>query len=156
MKRKLLFILVLICTVTFTYSQDYSTGIGLRGGLSQGLTVKHFLSEKTAAEGLLQTRWGGFSVTALYEIHSQNVFDVDRLNFYYGAGGHVGLWEGNSSWGTVGTQYIIIGIDGVLGLEYNLEAIPLNFSIDWKPEFNIVGYRAFWPDGGALSVRYIF
>jgi len=46
-------------------AQDYNTGIGLRGGWGTGLTIKHFLNGKAAVEGILDSRWHGFSVTGL-------------------------------------------------------------------------------------------
>ncbi|MGB8492023.1 MAG: hypothetical protein WCE64_13285, partial [Bacteroidales bacterium] len=48
--------------------QDYKTGVGLRLGLYNGLSVKHFFSENKAVEGILTTRWRGFDITGLYEI----------------------------------------------------------------------------------------
>ena len=69
-------------------AQDYNTGIGLRGGWGTGLTVKHFIGKDKAVEGILDSRWHGLSITGLYEIHNQ-AFDTDRLNWYYGFGGHV-------------------------------------------------------------------
>lgn len=138
-------------------AQDYSTGIGLRGGWYNGLTAKHFLSEKSAVEGILTTRWQGFSVTALYELHKYTAFGVERLNWYYGGGAHLGFWNGTyTTWGTAGTTYLVIGIDGILGIEYNFAEIPINLSLDWKPAFNLIGYFDFWVDGAAASVRYIF
>ena len=55
-----------------------------------------------------------------------------------------------------GSTYTVIGIDGIIGLEYSFTEIPINVSIDWKPVLNIIGYSGFWGDGGALSVRYMF
>lgn len=137
-------------------AQDYNTGIGFRGGLSNGLTVKHFISSNAALEGILSTRWQGFNITGLYEIHAQ-AFNTPRLNWYYGFGGHIGFWDGYKQhpWFNDGT-YTIIGIDGIIGIEYNIEPIPFNISIDWKPGFNIIGYTGFWGDELALSIRYIF
>lgn len=137
-------------------AQDYNTGIGFRGGLSNGLTVKHFISSNAALEGLLSTRWQGFNITGLYEIHAQ-AFNTPRLNWYYGFGGHIGFWDGYKQhpWFNDGT-YTIIGIDGIIGIEYNIEPIPFNISLDWKPGFNIIGYTGFWGDELALSIRYIF
>jgi hypothetical protein len=137
-------------------AQDYNTGIGFRGGLSNGLTVKHFISSNTALEGILSTRWQGFNITGLYEIHAQ-AFNTPRLNWYYGFGGHIGFWDGykDHPWFNDGT-YTIIGIDGIIGIEYNIEPIPFNISLDWKPGFNIIGYTGFWGDELALSIRYIF
>lgn len=156
MKKLVLTLLLAVCVLTFTNAQDYKTGIGLRGGLYNGVTIKHFLGSKSAVEGLLSTRWSGFEVTALYEIHAR-AFDVDRLNWFYGLGGHVGFYNGNNTnWGTAGTSYTVLGVDGILGLEYSFSEFPINVSLDWKPAFNLIGYSHFWPDGGAFSIRYIF
>ncbi len=76
--KNILFTLTLITTSLFSYSQDYTTGIGLRGGPSNGLTVKHFISQKAALEGILTTRWGGFGLTGLYEINVP-IKSVSRL-----------------------------------------------------------------------------
>lgn len=156
MKKLLLTFSLAVCFMAFINAQDYNTGIGIRGGWYNGLTVKHFLSEKAAIEGILSSRWSGFEITGLYEIHNQ-AFDVARLNWYYGGGAHIGFYNGdNTNWGTRGTSYTIVGIDGILGMEYNFKEIPFNIGIDWKPALNLFGYSHFWPDGGALSIRYIF
>jgi hypothetical protein len=154
--KKLVLILTLVFFFTaFSNAQDYRTGIGLRAGPYYGLTVKHFTGSNTALEGLF-TRWSGIDITVLYEVHNR-AFDVNRLNWYFGLGGHVGFWNGSDlNHGTAGTKYTIIGLDGILGLEYNFSEVPINISIDWKPAFNIIGYSEFWPYGGALSIRYVF
>jgi len=155
--RKLTFAFTLFFAIAMAANaQDYNTGIGVRGGLSNGLTVKHFISSNTALEGLLSTRWQGFNITGLYEIHAQ-AFNTPRLHWYYGFGGHIGFWDGykNHPWFNDGT-YTVIGIDGIIGIEYNIEPIPFNISLDWKPGFNIIGYTGFWGDELALSIRYIF
>lgn len=156
MKKILMTMVAVFLMVSYSNAQDYKTGIGFRGGLSNGLTVKHFISEKAAIEGILTTRWKGFNVTGLYELHTR-AFDTDRLNFYYGFGGHVGFWNGsNVGWADDDKQYTVIGIDGILGLEYNFKEVPINLSLDWKPAYNLSGYSGFWGDGGAFSIRYIF
>ncbi len=158
MKKIVLSILLSVFLFSFSFAQDYNTGIGLRGGFASGLTLKHFVSERTAFEGIVASRWKGLELTVLYEIHNR-AFDVDRLNWYYGFGGHVGFWEGRHThrhWGYDGENYTVVGIDGILGLEYNFAEIPFNVSVDWKPAFNFIGHSGFWADGGAFSIRYIF
>jgi hypothetical protein len=158
MKKIILTLTFVIFIYAFASAQDYNTGVGLRLGFSNGLTVKHFIGHRSALEGLLSTRWRGFEITGLYEVHNQ-AFDVERLNWYFGGGGHIGFWNGDNTygrWGDEGVNYIVIGIDGILGIEYNFEAVPVNISLDWKPAFNLTGYSGFWGDGGALSIRYIF
>ncbi|MDD3568548.1 MAG: hypothetical protein PHT92_09135 [Bacteroidales bacterium] len=151
------FLLTLGCFL-FSNAQDYNTGIGLRGGFANGVTIKHFVTSKAAFEGIIASRWKGLELTLLYEVHGR-AFNTERMKWYFGFGGHVGFWDGdntNKDWGTAGENYTVIGVDGILGLEYNFAQIPFNVSIDWKPAFNFVGYSGFWADGGALSVRYIF
>ena len=38
-------------------AQAYNTAVGLRLGSSSGLSVKHFISQDAAIEGILHTRW---------------------------------------------------------------------------------------------------
>ena len=127
MKKIVLTLILFVGIVILAEAQDYTTGVGLRAGFSNGLTIKHFVKEQSAYEILLATRWKGFEITGLYEFHNQ-AFDV----------------------------YTVLGLDGVLGMEYNFTEAPINIGIDWKPAFNVAGNQDFWPDGGAISIRYIF
>jgi len=150
MKKFLSIITIAVLFTAVAGAQDYRNGIGLRAGFNQGLTFKHFMSGKSAFEGLLAYRWAGFEITGLFEVHN-TAFDVDRLNWYFGGGAHIGFY-GTSYDGGEGT---FVGIDGILGLEYNFREVPINISLDWKPAFDF-GYSHFFADGGALSLRYIF
>ncbi len=156
MRNLILTTMLMIGVVSLSNAQDYNTGIGLRGGFSNGISIKHFIGDNIALEGIVTTRWQGFSVTGLYEIHDQ-AFEVERLNWYYGVGGHIGFWSGDKvRWADDNLSYTVIGVDAILGLEYNFKEIPFNLSLDWKPVFNLIGYSGFWGDSGALSIRYIF
>ena len=155
--KKIILILIVIVVATGLMAMDYGTGIGVRGGLSNGITVKHFIGEKTAIEGLLSSRWGGLNITGLYEIHNAAAFDVSRLNWYYGIGAHIGFWSGKDvGWADDDEDYTVIGIDGIIGIEYNFAELPFNIGLDWKPAFNLTGNTEFWGDGGALSLRFVF
>jgi hypothetical protein len=156
MRRFVLTVIFVLTIVNLSSAQNYKTGIGIRGGLYTGLTLKHFVSSNAAFEGLLSTRWRGFDLTGLYEIEAE-AFDAKGLSWYYGGGAHIGFYNGShTDWGIYGTSYTVVGIDGVLGLEYTFPKIPLNIGLDWKPFINLIGYTGFWPDGGALSIRYVF
>ncbi len=148
--------LVLISGSLSAQKREYGTAIGFRAGLSQGITVKHFFDRTNAFEGLFTTKWQGIEFSGLYEMHIFNSFDVDHLYWYYGFGGHMGFFEGdNVSWGTAGEQYVAIGADAIIGLEYTFTEAPISLSLDFKPGFNFIGYVGFWYDG-ALSIRYTF
>jgi hypothetical protein len=138
--------------------KDYNTALGVRMGLTAGLTVKQFVSQRSAFEGIISSRWHGFLITGLYEIH-QNVFNNNRFNFYYGFGGHVGYWNVgryDHPWYKNSGQYTAFGVDGILGLEYSFPGVPINLSLDWKPMLNLVNYTGFWGDDVGLSVRIYF
>ncbi len=81
------------------------------------------------------------------------------MKWYFGFGAHVGFWNGDYTkhyWGEAGETYTVIGVDGILGLEYSFIEVPINLGLDWKPAFNFIGYSGFRADGGALSICYIF
>ncbi len=155
--KKFLIILAFTTFVTFTASpQDYKSAIGMRLGYSNGLTFKHFLESDKAAEVLLTSRYEGFNITGLYQIHG-SLLGINGLNWYYGFGGHFGSWHGNAKFNHYkdpDRNYRVLGVDGILGAEYNFGAIPFCVSLDYKPGFNITGGSYFWPDEFALSIRY--
>ena len=156
MKNIILGIAFVFFSMVTVSAQNYNTAIGLRSGFSNGITVKHFLSHNTAVEGIFSTRWRGINLTGLYEVHVKS-FDLDELSWYYGVGGHIGFWDGDHvGWADDNAAYTVIGVDGILGLEYCFNKIPFCVSVDWKPVLNLVGYSGFWGDGGALSIRYTF
>jgi hypothetical protein len=137
--------------------QNYNSGIGLRGGVSQGLTFKTFTNDNAAFEGILHTRWQGIMVTGLYEIH-KNFPDARGLSWFYGFGGHLGTWDDrngkNPPWADNGDNYTVLGADLIIGLDYLIPNSPVNLSLDYKPAFNFVGYKGIWADGVALSLRF--
>lgn len=135
-------------------SQDYIRSLGFRAGLSQGVSYKQFYSTTDAIEGILSVRWRGFYVTGLWQRHAQ-AFDVRSLYWFYGGGAHAGFWDGGTNpW--FDDNRAVIGIDGIIGLEYVMDDIPLNIAADWKPAFNLIGYTGFWGDELGLTLRFIF
>jgi hypothetical protein len=49
-----------------------------------------------------------------------------------------------------------IGAAGIIGLDYNFPNIPLNLSLDWKPELNLIEKIGFEASTVGFSVRYRF
>lgn len=156
MKKLLLTFIMIFSLLLYARAQDYNTGIGLRGGLYNGITIKHFVNRHSAFEGLVFTRWHGLGITLLYE-KQYSFLDIKRLNWYFGFGGHAGFFDTNYyPDSNSGTSITTIGADAILGIEYNFKVVPINLSLDWKPALNLIGDSRFWGDGGAFSIRFIF
>lgn len=157
--KKLILIGIFILFAFSVNAQDYYTAVGIRGGMSNGFSVKHFVSSVDAVEGIVAFRWGGFIVTGLYEyVHK---FNEPGLSWYYGFGAHIGYWDGgraeNPNWWDAQHEggLTIMGADGIIGMEYTFENVPINISLDWKPVFNLIGYSGLWGDMAAISIRYV-
>jgi hypothetical protein len=168
MKWTLLLVLGLgsIGTGFSQYRSDYNWAVGLRAGATGatcGLTVKAFVSESAALEGIIGYWHGGFTGTALFEYHFP-AFNSRLIKWYMGGGGHYTQATG------YGKSYIIdqrgsdyvdggagYGIDGILGLEYKIPVAPVAFSLDVKPSMELNSYGGFTMalDPG-LSVKLAF
>ena len=89
--KRLLYSLVFLFILSPTIQgQDYKTGIGFRGGTQNGLTIKQFVGEKSALEGIFATRWEGFYAIGLYE-RVGSYLQVPGFMWVYGVGAHVGI-----------------------------------------------------------------
>lgn len=161
MEKKLIIVVTAFLAILFTSevrAQSYATGIGLRSGVSNGLTVKHFIQDDVALEGILHSRWQGLVITGLYEVH-KDISEVRGLRWFYGGGAHIGSWNGNRNPPWADSDFngaTVIGIDGIIGLDYIFTDLPINLSLDYKPAFNITNGGGFWGDEVALSIRYAF
>jgi hypothetical protein len=151
---------IFILTCNTASAQSYNNGIGLRLGYNTGITFKHFLSSGKALEfiGTSRYRQRGFTLTVLYEKHAP-ALKVENLKWFYGIGGHIGTFNGfyypdRKGRYNYGSRVYTAGIDGILGLEYQITEIPFTIGIDIKPFFDLYNPGYGYLDG-ALSIRYI-
>ena len=162
MKIKTVFLafgLIFVLTTALD-AQDYKTAVG--GKLGYGLigSYKTFLNEKAAIDAFAGLRWGGLAAGVYYLNHTP-IESVERLQWYWGAGPILTTWNYGVFFGG---SYTRLGLSGVIGLDYSIEDVPLNISIDWAPTlvvydninkaYGITSGR-FISGFGAVSVRYI-
>ena len=155
--KKAIFILVLAGLTGLSASaQDYKTSLGLRAGVPYGVTLKHFVSKYNAFEGILASHWQGFVITGLWE-NERWTGHYPGLDWFWGLGAHVGFWGADEN-PNLSKSYSgsVIGVDGILGIEYTFDEIPLNLSLDLLPTVNLIGYTGWGGINGALSIRYVF
>lgn len=155
MKLKKTFIiagLLLAVFATTLNAQDYKTAAGIRFGYDNGITLKHFISPVSAAEGIMSVSPDYFHLTGLYEYH-QPFPDATNLNWYIGLGGHIGSLYKKKDYNGA----FLLGADLIAGLEYVFPTVPFCVSLDWKPSFNLTSnYNDGWFYSFGLSLRYTF
>jgi hypothetical protein len=113
-------------------------GLGIMAGEPTGLSVKKWLSEKSAVDGGLA--WSSIDGSS-FQIHAdymRHKFDFTkefegRLPFYYGAGARV-KFKGNGK----GNDDTKIGIRIPAGLTYLFKEEPIDLFIEVVPILNIV------------------
>ena len=147
--RKLLTLVFLVASSFFAaHAQDYKVGLGVRLSsasptLSNAITLKYNMTQQHSLEGIIS--FGSrFGLGGLYEINKTTT--VSGLNWFYGGGAYVGFEDGNT----------YLGPTGIIGLDYKFPSIPLNLSLDWKPELDFIPAINFVPDAFALSARFTF
>jgi len=153
--KKIILVMSILLSAYIINAQSYNTGIGLRAGNLPGITIKHFVSNTGAMEGILSWYKQGFVVCGLYEFQKQ-IPGANGLNWFVGGGAHLGFWDSNPYDNNAANNlYMIMGLDVIFGLEYKIPSVPLSFSLDLKPSINLYGYSGWWTDG-ALTVRFCF
>ena len=156
MKKAIMLLMVLGGIALKGKTQDNL--IGIRGGWYSGISFQHYLSDGKAIEGLFQFARGGMNITGLYELH-EPINGADGFGFYYGAGAHVGIYQ-KDRYNLFGDRYTgsgsVIGADGIVGVEYIFDQIPLQLSLDYKPALNIGGGGLWLFHDAALGIRIYF
>lgn len=153
--KKVCSILLLIMSATVAQAQ-YKAAVGVRFDGIPNFTAKINTKGNAALEILLGGYKGGLKGTMLYELHHP-AFGGNGWRWYYGAGGHVGngLYRRYYNDRNYNGEFQL-GADGIIGLEHTFTEIPLNLSVDWKPEFNITANPAVVLPVFGFSARLAF
>ena len=143
-------------------AQGYDNAIGVRLGVSNGITFKTTLGENKMLDLIADYRSTDgskyFRVTGLYEIYKP-IENVPGLNWYYGFGGTLGSVKYSYDYGYAthdNSHDLYLSADGVLGLDYKVQDAPIDFSLDWKPALQLAPDAHFDSSGLGLSVRFTF
>jgi hypothetical protein len=140
---------------------SYQFAAGLKfGGYENGVSGKWFNNENTSLEGELGFRDHGVVVTGLYEIN-QEAFNVPELKFYYGFGAHIGgvgrgyyhRFDGDAEY--FDDSHLLLGADGVIGLEYMIPKSPIAISLDLNPRIEIAT-GPYFDIAPGIGVKYMF
>ncbi|AWM14954.1 hypothetical protein NHF50_14290 [Flavobacterium sp. NRK F10] len=161
MKKIFISAIMLLGLAFNAQAQDISkNALGLRLGDNDGfggeISYQRALSSPNRLEFDLGWRNSdhvdAFKLVGLY----QWVWNIDGgFNWYAGVGAGVGSWSVDSKYGDGSGSFVLLG--GDIGIEYNFD-IPLQLSLDFRPEFYLGGDYADYKDNFgpdiALGIRY--
>jgi len=164
MKKVIMSLVVIVSLATVTakaqnMSSDYNTALGVKvWGNGGGISLKQFIGNNNALEGIGYFWKGGVRITGLYEIHF-DIADAPGLKWYIGPGVHIGMYNDyyyDRYYDDGRTSGSYFGVDGVIGLDYKFNGAPINLSLDWQPSFEFGDSQGFMGSWGGLGIRYTF
>lgn len=128
-------------------AQDYKTALGIRissvdAVVNHSITFRQFITESVAAEGLLS-----FSDPGAIGLLIEKFRPIGGQSFtwFWGAGPYIGFSDNYK-----------FGLQGALGFDLKFPSLPVNLSVDWKPEMNFTRVFSFEPAAVGLSARFVF
>jgi len=145
MKNILLFLLVF--AIYIPVNAQYKMALGARFStgdaiVNHSISFKYFITPTVSGEALFS--FGDpFAVGLLFAKHKP--ITDNNFTFFYGGGAYFGASSAYRG-----------GLQGVLGLDHKLADLPLNLSIDWKPELNLSREFTFEPAALGLTARFVF
>ena len=164
-----LFCFILFFLSVFNADAQYVTGIGLRGGVSSGLSVIQYLSQRSLGtiNFNLGMRQKGILGTVLFEMHSPNHnlrVEIANGGIFGGVGFHIGSVK-SENYGNIKNHKRVmpIGLDAEAGIEWKLPYKPLLLSADVRLYYEYVkeykeltGYRQLDFLDYGITLRYVF
>ena len=118
-----------------TVREQGNVGLGLQGGsrMVSGFSCKYFLKDDLALEGTLGAwQYGGFGISGAALFEMKNLAEDEDFDITWNTGPAVAF--GNYHYGGFDNYaYNVFAISAVLGLEMDLNDIPLDIVLEWRP-----------------------
>jgi hypothetical protein len=161
-KQTLIFFLFVFGFSSQSFAQRYATAVGLRLGSNDlsrtiGISANQRILKHTSLEGILQSDFSR-NTTSHFLIKQHRPIISKRINYYYGGGFSFGYEESfvkNRANREIVHTYgnPTTGIDAILGIEATLAGTVI--SLDYKPNFNMVGREEFVRGQVGVSARWV-
>jgi hypothetical protein len=147
-------------------AQNYTRDAGIRLGDYFSATYRQFIEEDEAVEGMLFFGRQGASITILKEYFQPTLGHISEyLYFQYGYGAHLGF-RYTDHYKVMNRTYALneyrftplLGINGLVGLEYRFPAFPFVVSVDLKPyfEYSTIQIFSIYLQSAGISIKYKF
>ncbi|HLO81484.1 MAG TPA: hypothetical protein VK166_11015 [Chitinophagaceae bacterium] len=147
--KKILMLSLILCIFSVSnriQAQEYKMALGARFTAAQAtvnnaISFRYFLNENNALEGLLS--FDPVTIGGLYEVYRP--LGAPGFQWFFGGGAYVSFNDND-----------VVGAMGVVGLDYKFQKVPINISIDWKPELSLVKEVGFEAATVGLGIRFAF
>ncbi len=167
MKKQLFYLILFFLSSQSLFAQEGSWAVGLRGGISAGVSAKWYATPDVDFEVIASFRNRGAQLTGLAEFNYPLSINNDQWRYYYGGGMHFGFNEVNVAdlrnpenvpAGRTTIGRLAAGPNLVAGIEFRPRAIPFTFSIDYKPYLDLLYWKKMWQNGldAGVTIRYVF
>jgi len=159
-------IIIFLSISTVASAQFYTREFGIRGGYTSGFTFRVNIPDNLSYEAQVAYRDGGSIAGLIRQVHREIGMDLHgNWEFIYGFGAHVGFYLTNSYRFFFRDIYYgrrlfspVAGLDGYLGIEYQLVDAPVSFGVNFQPYMEISLKQLFginlWDFG--INVKYRF
>lgn len=163
--KQFLFIILFLTAFSSIKAQQFNRAIGVRLGPYNSLFFDQQNDELSNYRFMLSWRENGKQFTAMkYYMRYDFGGLPEFLSFYYGFGAHAGYvkWDqrivDDSGYYWDKRSAPIAGLDGLVGISYDFDKIPISVICDVKPSFDLWGPKLFKmnPFDAALGVVYTF
>ena len=163
---KLLLPVAFIFMVFESHAQNYTRDTGIRFSEFITITYRQYQDYDQALEGMLHAGRHRLTFTVMKEYFQPFTARVsDNLFFIYGFGGHAGFGI-YDHYRIINRVYVLdenhftplLGVDGLVGLEYRFREFPFLIGIDIKPnfEYSIIQYFSLYVSNVGFSLKYKF
>jgi hypothetical protein len=147
-------------------AQNYTREAGVRVGDFFSATYRQYIEEDQAAEGIMFIGRHGMTFTALKEHFQPALGNIsENLYFQYGYGAHLGF-RYTDHYKVMNRTYQLedyrftplLGIDGLIGLEYRFPEFPFLISVDYRPyfEYSTIQIFSIYLQSIGISIKYRF
>ena len=147
-------------------AQNYTRDAGIRFGDYFSTSYRHFLDDEQALEAMFSVGHRGANMTILKQVSRPALGHISgNLYFTYGYGAHAGFRYADRyrvltrTYGLDEYRFMpLIGLDGMIALEYRLPRLPVLFILDAKPYFEYSTIQIFnvYLNSIGLSIKYRF
>ncbi|MFO7370530.1 MAG: hypothetical protein R6X09_09700 [Bacteroidales bacterium] len=164
--RSILLFAAVFFTCIMTNAQNYTRDAGVRIGDYISASCRQFSSEDEALEGILFIGRQGFTFSIMKEHFEPALGNIsDNLFVQYGYGAHIGLRR-TDHYQVLNRTYRLedetitplLGVDGLIGIEYRFPEFPFLIGFDFKPyfEFSTIQVFSIYLQSFGMSIKYRF